>query len=123
MKEPIGRLDLVALDCPDPRALAGFYQQVVGGDVGEGVDWVELSTPTGTIAFQRVADHRRPTWPTGDVQQQAHLDVDVDDLEAAEAAVIAVGAIKADTQPKPKEFRVFLDPAGHPFCLVDARFS
>ena len=28
------------------------------------------------------------------------------------------GATKADVQPEPDAFRVFVDPAGHPFCLV-----
>jgi hypothetical protein len=45
-----------------------------------------------------------------------HLDVIVDDLEAAEAAVLELGAIKHERQPS-TSFRVFLDPAGHPFCL------
>ena len=45
-----------------------------------------------------------------------HLDVIVDDLDAGEAAVLELGATKADHQPG-TTFRVFLDPAGHPFCL------
>ena len=32
--------------------------------------------------------------------------------------LVAIGARKTDAQPEPDEFRVFLDPAGHPFCLV-----
>jgi hypothetical protein len=31
--------------------------------------------------------------------------------------VLALGAEKAEFQPHPG-FRVYLDPAGHPFCLV-----
>ena len=42
----------------------------------------------------------------------------MDDLDAAEAAVIELGAVKVDEQPRPADWRVFLDPAGHPFCLV-----
>jgi hypothetical protein len=45
-----------------------------------------------------------------------HLDVIVDDLDAAEAAVLSLGATKHEHQPG-TSFRVFLDPAGHPFCL------
>jgi hypothetical protein len=45
-----------------------------------------------------------------------HLDVVVDDLDTAEAEVIALGATKAEFQPG-TTFRVMLDPAGHPFCL------
>jgi hypothetical protein len=118
--DPIGRLDVAALDCPNPHALARFYQAILGGEVLEHPSggWVEVHTSEGKVAFQQIDDHRRPTWPDGDVPQQAHLDIDVDDLDAGETAVLALGAVKADHQPEPESFRVFLDPAGHPFCLV-----
>ena len=47
---------------------------------------------------------------------QMHLDFDVDDLDAAEAIVLAAGATKHDVQPN-DHCRVYIDPAGHPFCL------
>ncbi len=117
---PIGRLGVTAFDCPDAVALAGFYHSIVGGDLvpGEDDDWVEVHTPTGRLAFQEIDDHRRPTWPGGDVPQQGHIDIDVVDLDAAEVSVLRLGAEKAATQPRPDRFRVMIDPAGHPFCLV-----
>ena len=45
-----------------------------------------------------------------------HLDIQVDDVEAAVADAIATGARLAEHQPNPND-RVLLDPAGHPFCL------
>lgn len=116
----IGRLGLTAFDCPDALALADFYASIIGGDLVPGDDegWVELHTPTGKLAFQEVADHRRPTWPSGDVPQQGHIDIDVPNLDGAEAAVQRLGALKAEVQPSPDQFRVMIDPAGHPFCLV-----
>jgi hypothetical protein len=45
-----------------------------------------------------------------------HLDVLVPDLDAAEPAVLALGAAKHEHQAG-TSFRVFVDPAGHPFCL------
>jgi hypothetical protein len=30
---------------------------------------------------------------------------------------------KVDVQPKPTGFSVFIDPAGHPFCLVDTNLA
>ncbi len=54
-----------------------------------------------------------------DVPQQAHLDFTVNDLNEAELQVLALGAQKAPVQPG-ESWRVFLDPAGHPFCLVQA---
>lgn len=120
MQEPVGRLDVMAIDCPDAHALADFYQRLLGGTIveHEAGGWVELHSPGGKLAFQRVDDHRRPTWPAGDVPQQAHVDIRVEDLDVAEALAVERGAAKSDTQPEPDAFRVFLDPAGHPFCLV-----
>jgi catechol 2,3-dioxygenase-like lactoylglutathione lyase family enzyme len=118
---PIAVFSLVALDCPDPAALAEFYRQIVGGTIepqtADG-DWVLLRTESGSdLGFQLAPDHSPPEWPDG-TPQQLHLDFDVTDLEAGEQAVMAIGARKADVQPRFDEWRVFLDPAGHPFCLV-----
>ena len=116
----IARFALVALDCPDPRALAEFYAAITGWEVTQPYDidsWLELRSDSGaTIAFQRALDHQPPRWPDPDHPQQAHIDFDVTDLDAGEAAVLAIGARKAEHQPG-TTFRVFLDPAGHPFCL------
>lgn len=117
----IARFSLVALDCPDRYALAAFYSAITGWplDPDEDDDWVQLVSDGGpTLAFQQVADHVPPDWPTGERAQQLHLDFDVPDLDAGEAQVLALGARKVAHQPKPQYWRVFLDPAGHPFCLV-----
>ena len=118
-------MQLFALDCPDPLALADFYARVTGfsveplGDVApEDVTWIELMTEDcSTLAFQKVEHYVAPTWPEGPVPQQAHLDFTVVDLDKGEAHVLAVGATKAAVQPG-ESFRVYLDPVGHPFCLV-----
>ncbi len=116
---PIGRLDVVALDCREPRRLAEFYAAITGWSiVDEEDDWVEVhgDGPVG-LAFQLAPDHEPPVWPSADRPQQAHLDFDVDDLDVASAQVLALGATMAEHQTD-ATFRVFLDPAGHPFCLV-----
>lgn len=117
---PIADFSLVALDCPDPRALAAFYVQIIGGAIEESPsgEWVHLRTGTGVdLGFQRVPHYESPEWPDG-APQQAHLDFAVPDLDDAERQVLAVGARKTDVQPEPDEWRVLLDPVGHPFCLV-----
>ena len=50
------------------------------------------------------------------VPQQMHLDASSTTSSAAEAALLELGATKHEHQPG-TTFRVFLDPAGHPFCL------
>jgi predicted enzyme related to lactoylglutathione lyase len=119
---PIARFALVALDTAEPEVLARFYSQITGWKVAgsEEPDWIELVSDTGaTIAFQHVPDHQPPVWPGQEHPQQLHLDFDVDDLDAGEEAVLAIGARKAEFQPG-TTFRVYLDPSGHPFCLVQA---
>ena len=115
----IARLTLFALDTPDPRALAGFYSAITGWEVAsDSGSWVELKSDAGpTMAFQRAPDHQPPAWPSADRPQQAHVDFDVTDLDEGERQVLALGARKAEVQPSEK-WRVFLDPSGHPFCLV-----
>lgn len=116
----MARFSLVALDCPDPYALAAFYQAITGGEIKQSTadeDWVRLQTGTGAdIGFQRDRNHTPPGWPDGP-PQQAHIDFDVPDLDDAERAVLALGATKASSQPSPDSWRVLIDPAGHPFCL------
>jgi len=117
----IGTLDGVVLDCPDPRALADSYRQLLGGRVDQGSqDWATLTgTSTIDLGFQRSPGHRAPTWPGGGANgQQLHLDVLVTDLDDAHAQVLALGATLLDESLDHASLRVFADPAGHPFCLV-----
>jgi hypothetical protein len=118
----IARMRMVVLDCPDPAALAEFYRQLVGGEVtAVAEDWVVLEPEPGwRVAFQRADEYAPPTWPTAERPQQLHLDVTVDDIDEAEPAALAIGARKHEVQPGEADgdsFRVYLDPAGHPFCL------
>jgi predicted enzyme related to lactoylglutathione lyase len=103
-------------DCPDAPALARFYAELLGWQAEPNEDWVDVRGDGRCLSFQQVEDYRAPTWPSQDVPQQLHLDVVVDDLDAAEPQVLALGATLAEHQPG-DTFRVFLDPAGHPFCL------
>ncbi|MDH6220631.1 VOC family protein [Streptomyces pseudovenezuelae] len=114
----IAKLGAVVLDCPDPRALAGFYAEILGGTVeGEG-DWVDLKVPDGqSLSFQEAPGHVPPKWPAPDHSQQFHLDLTVEDLDAAEAGILALGAKTLDADDRSRTFRVYADPAGHPFCL------
>lgn len=71
-----------------------------------------------TIAFQRVLDFVAPDWPSSTIPQQVHVDVLVADLDAAQSAVLGLGATLLEGSDKPIGYRVYADPAGHPFCLV-----
>jgi predicted enzyme related to lactoylglutathione lyase len=113
----IARFPSIVIDCPDPDALATFYGAMLDWKVDLSSDWAEVRAENGQcISFQQVQGYTPPRWPDQEVPQQMHLDVIVDDLDAGEAAVLGLGATKHDHQPG-TTFRVFLDPAGHPFCL------
>jgi catechol 2,3-dioxygenase-like lactoylglutathione lyase family enzyme len=120
----IGRLHGIVIDCPDPSALAAFYQELLGMvRVQDQDDWVAIGDAPDRVglAFWRAADFTAPTWPDPSVQQQMHFDVMVEDLDAAETSALRLGA-----RPLPgggETFRVFADPAGHPFCLCQRRMG
>ncbi|MGW0336853.1 VOC family protein [Streptomyces sp. NPDC003011] len=114
----LAKLGAVVLDCPDPHALARFYASVLGGTVVREAEWVDLKLPDGqTLAFQAAPGHVPPQWPAADHSQQFHLDLTVEDLDAAEKEALALGATPLDTADRSRTFRVYADPAGHPFCL------
>ncbi len=114
----IGKLHTVVIDCPDPAALAAFYSQLSGWPLVEhDEDWCTVGDgSTGPrLAFQRSDTFTAPTWPHGGTPQQFHLDFQVEDIAVAEEQVLLLGG-------KPlgggeEDFRVYADPAGHPFCL------
>lgn len=114
----IARIPVTVLDCPDPQRLAAFYSAVLDWPIDENdPEWSSIRADYGdSIQFQRVGDYTAPQWPGQQVPQQFHLDLEVDDLDASERAVLELGATKTEHQPG-STFRVFLDPAGHPFCL------
>jgi catechol 2,3-dioxygenase-like lactoylglutathione lyase family enzyme len=108
----------VTLDCSDPVQLAEFYHQLTGMEITYSTpEYAGLSGKGGAINFQRVGGYQPPKWPGQELPQQFHLDFSVEDLPAAEEWVTSLGATKAETQPGDR-WRVYLDPAGHPFCLA-----
>jgi catechol-2,3-dioxygenase len=116
----IGQLRSVVVDCKDPHGLAAFYSRLLGGTVdAEDDTWVVLTDPGGRrLAFQYSPEHEPPRFPDPAGSQQFHLDVLVDDADAAERKVLELGAIRVDGAVGEEQFRVFRDPAGHTFCLV-----
>jgi len=121
----IGRFEKTVMDCPDPRVLANFYCQVLGMRVNEDIDgWVVIGSESGLrqLAFQRVTEWIPPRWPDPAFPQQLHLDIRVNDADQAEQELLALGATRAPGQ-RETGFRVFIDPVGHPFCIVFGRHS
>jgi len=89
-------LTTVNIGAADPGALAHFYQCLLGGEIA--------------------AEEPDDVFLRGEQQMMIHLEILVDDLERAGAHATACGAVIAHHQPQ-DDVRVYLDPAGHPFCL------
>jgi len=119
---PTATLRGVILDCADPTVLARFYQALTGMPIGFSTDeFVALYGGAGCdLGFQRIDGYQAPQWPGQDLPQQLHLDFGVEDLDVAEKRVLGLGAARPDHQPGGERWRVLLDPAGHPFCLVSS---
>ena len=111
------QLFAVTIDAADASALARFYAELLGMEVT--YDGPEGSLIVGdgkSVMFQKVGEYTAPQWPDPAHPQQAHLDIQVDDLDAGEARAVELGAARLEGGGK--TFRVFADPAGHPFCLT-----
>lgn len=124
MTAPVGPLASISIDCPDPDALAAFYSDLLGlteAYAQPDRSVVCLAGAGPMLTFMRVESYVAPAWPDGPQHQQMHLDVAVEDLDAAVTAAVALGAKEADHQAVPAMWRVLIDPAGHPFCLTTVR--
>jgi len=114
-------LETVNIDCSDPGAMAEFYGRLLGwGITHRDDDFILMRDPRGStgLSFQAREDYRPPVWPEKPDSQEKmiHLDIRVDDLDAAVAHALASGGRLAEYQGR-EDLRVMLDPAGHPFCL------
>ena len=119
----LARLTAPVLGTPDPQGLARFYQRLLGWPLRDDEpDWATLRPADGStgLSFQLERDHVPPVWPPepGTQQMQVHLDLQVDDLDEAQAVAEEAGSrLLATRSDEHEEVRTFADPAGHPFCL------
>jgi catechol 2,3-dioxygenase-like lactoylglutathione lyase family enzyme len=118
--KPIAALAMVTLDAPDAAALGEFYSAVLGWPIAHSdVNYAMLSGPSHALGIGTIPDYQRPHWPD-DGHKQFHLDLAADDVQAAADRCVELGATRADPQPG-ETWVVLIDPAGHPFCISDAK--
>jgi catechol 2,3-dioxygenase-like lactoylglutathione lyase family enzyme len=116
-------LAATVLGTPDPPRLADFYRELLDWvEVTREPQWVRLRDPEHErpgLSFQLEKDHVPPIWPQrpDGQQMQAHLDIQVDDLDAEVERAVSLGATLESHQPQPDGVRVMRDPDGHLFCL------
>jgi catechol-2,3-dioxygenase len=116
---PVMDLFAVTIDAPDASGLAAFYGQLLGMEVSYSGPEGALITGGGkSVMFQQIDGYNPPRWPDPEHPQQGHLDIAVEDLDADEARALGLGATRLPGGAA--TWRVFADPAGHPFCLTQA---
>jgi catechol 2,3-dioxygenase-like lactoylglutathione lyase family enzyme len=117
----VTKLACTTIDCPEPAALLDFYRRLTGWQQIYDTPEFSAISPDGSpfnwIGFQRIDDYLAPDWPGQDRAQQIHLDFFAPDLDAAQRGAEEIGARAAALQPQPDQWRVMLDPIGHPFCI------
>jgi predicted enzyme related to lactoylglutathione lyase len=107
----------VTFDCVDPQRVARFWSALVGREPGPSADgWVylgERGDPQPRLVFQPVPEPK-----AGKVR--IHLDVTVDDIDAAVELVTALGGRFTGERHDYDEGAVVVmaDPEDHEFCLV-----
>lgn len=111
---------VLVLDAADLATESAFWAVLLGGTVAAREDWHSVVVG-GAVAMgvQLAPGHQAPSWPDGPAQQ-VHLDLYVEDITAAHDQVTAAGARllrTVDDAAADNGFRVYADPAGHPFCL------
>ena len=111
---------VVVFDAADLAAESSFWAGVLDGTVDTEDRWhMVLVDGAPRVGVQLAPNHVPPVWPDG-TPQQIHLDLWVEDPAAAHDHVTSLGARvlkEPDERPAPDAFRVYADPAGHPFCL------
>lgn len=113
---------IVVFDAADLTAESRFWAGLLGGTVDAEDDWhMVLVEGEPRVGVQLAPDHVPPDWPHGTPPQQVHMDLWVDNVDAAHEEVMSLGARllqpAADDSESADDFQVYADPAGHPFCL------
>jgi hypothetical protein len=113
---------MIVFEAADLEAESSFWAGLLDGTVEASERWhnIWVDEAGWALGVQLAPDHVPPTWPDDTSSQQIHLDFYLEDLETAHQKVLDLGGrlLKADDDPTiPKGFRVYTDPAGHPFCV------
>jgi predicted enzyme related to lactoylglutathione lyase len=113
------RLTYVTLDCADAEVLAHFWSDALGWNIEYlAEDGAVLADPSGApprLFLQPVAEPKT-------VKNRMHPDLTVSDLDAEEARLVKLGAIRRERHDVPEGRRsyVMADPEGNEFCLNQA---
>jgi predicted enzyme related to lactoylglutathione lyase len=110
----------LVLDCSAPERLAEFWALALGygnlGTFGSYVALVPHGRPGPKLLLQRVDEPKS-------VKNRMHFDIEVPDIHAEAARLVALGATRVSEQPLTEHGTSWLlmtDPEGNEFCVCDA---
>lgn len=116
---PTATLAMVNLDAAQTKPMADFWSAVLGWPIVYlDENYAMLTGPSHALGIGAIPDYQPPAWPN-DGRKQYHFDLAVEDVDAAAARFVGLGAERPAEQPG-ETWVVLLDPAGHPFCLTSA---
>jgi len=106
----------ITVDCADPPALAGFWSQVLGMEVGEVPDeahgFVAVLPGSPNWLFLKVPEAKT-------AKNRMHVDLDCADLDAERARLEGLGArFVHEKQEFGVHWMTFQDPEGNEFCTA-----
>ena len=114
------KIEMVTVDCRDPRALAAWWARQTGGVAREGFEgddyMVVVSDGDGpNLGFQRVPE------PTPG-KNRVHLDLTATSRDLEVERLLAEGALEvARHESAGFEWVVLSDPEGNQFCVSQRR--
>lgn len=120
----------IVLDSDNSEELSAFYEKLLGWTRHEHKsddEWIVVNNGKRDglpeLIFQQIEHYIRPVWPdaSGKQSQMMHLDFHVDDLNEGVEHALSCGAELSPIQLE-DSWRVMLDPAGHPFCILPKRY-
>ena len=117
--ESIGSFLFVTVDAKDADRLAQFWAGVLGTSVDMSMDdgrfvFLNGSDTLPVICFQRVPEAKAG-------KNRLHLDLGVEDLEAATEAIVALGGSRTSDEDRRLEsftWRTMADPEGNEFDIT-----
>ncbi|CAN5759239.1 VOC family protein [soil metagenome] len=112
------KLIAVSIDCDDASASAAFWAGLLDGKVTYDADGMAaVEADDRTLYFAEIEGFQRPGWPCD--TKQFHLDLRAPRPATFADRVTELGGSVPEFQPGGERWTVFLDPAGHPFCITD----
>jgi len=113
---------VVVFDSNDLNSESQFWASLLGGVVLKEETWHSLIDDSGKwiMGFQLNTSHVKPKWPSGEQQQQIHLDLHTNQPKEMHEKILSLGGSLlqvAKTFDAEQGFQVYSDPSGHPFCV------